>query len=59
MNKKFHESNLSECKNKFNLSYHVDHAHWCKKLVGFANKDVLKVGGSLSKEFVFDYLNAL
>ncbi|MGI8499805.1 MAG: methyltransferase domain-containing protein, partial [Hassallia sp.] len=58
MTKKLTESNISECKEKFNLSYHVDFAYWCEQLVGFAGKNVLEVGGSLPKEFVFDYLNA-
>ena len=56
--KKLTQSNISECQAKFNLSYHVNFAHWCEQLVGFADKDVLEVGGSLPKEFVFDYLNS-
>ncbi|MDM3859421.1 MAG: glycosyltransferase [Aphanizomenon gracile PMC644.10] len=58
MTHKLNKSNTSECKKKFNLSYHVDFAYWCEQLVGFSNKDVLEVGGSLPKEFVFEYLNA-
>ena len=58
MTHKLNKSNTSECKKKFNLSYHVDYAYWCEQLVGFSNKDVLEVGGSLPKEFVFEYLNA-
>ncbi|MEH2141975.1 glycosyltransferase [Nostoc sp.] len=57
MKKKLTESNISECQAKFNLSYHVNFAHWCEQLVGFADKDVLEVGGSLPQEFVFNYLN--
>ncbi|MBD2492725.1 methyltransferase domain-containing protein [Nostoc sp. FACHB-280] len=58
MTKKLTQSNISECQEKFNLSYHVNFALWCEELVGFANKDVLEVGGSLPQEFVFDYLHA-
>ena len=55
--KKLIQSNIEECQAKFNLSYHVNFTHLCEQLVGFADKDVLEVGGSLPKEFVFDYLN--
>jgi SAM-dependent methyltransferase len=47
---------IQECQVKFNLSYHVNFAHICQELVGFENKDVLEVGGSLPHDFVFDYL---
>ena len=57
MNQKLTESNLEECQDKFNLSYHVPYAYTCQQLVGFEDKDVLEVGGSLPKEFVLDYLN--
>ncbi|MBW4496819.1 MAG: class I SAM-dependent methyltransferase [Oscillatoria princeps RMCB-10] len=56
MSKRLTEANFSECKAKFNLSYHVPYAHACQELVGFEGKDVLEVGGSLPEEFVFDYL---
>ncbi|NEP13003.1 MAG: class I SAM-dependent methyltransferase [Symploca sp. SIO2C1] len=57
MSEKLTEFNISECQAKFNLSYHVPYAHYCQQLVGFEGKDVLEVGGSLPKEFVFEYLN--
>ncbi|MDB9522282.1 methyltransferase domain-containing protein [Dolichospermum circinale CS-1225] len=50
------QEQIQECQSKFNLSYHVSFAHICQQLVGFENKDVLEVGGSLSPDFVFDYL---
>ncbi|MBD2597856.1 methyltransferase domain-containing protein [Nostoc spongiaeforme FACHB-130] len=58
MTKKLTQSNISECQEQFNLSYHVNFALWCEELVGFADKNVLEVGGSLPREFVFDYLHA-
>lgn len=57
MNKRLTESTISECQTKFNLSHHVPYAHVCQELIGFEGKDVLEVGGSLPREFVFDYLN--
>jgi len=57
MSNKLDQSNIAECQSKFNLSYHVSYAYTCQNLVGFEGKDVLEVGGSLPKEFVFDYLN--
>ena len=56
MSDKLTESNIVECQRKFNLSYHVSFAYLCQVLVGFEGKDVLEVGGSLPKEFVFEYL---
>ena len=56
MTQKLTESNISECQFKFNLSYHVPFAYWCQQLVGFEDKDVLEVGGSLPEEFVLTYL---
>jgi SAM-dependent methyltransferase len=50
------EQQVKECKSKFNLDYHVNYAQKCQELVGFKDKDVLEVGGSLPPEFVFDYL---
>jgi SAM-dependent methyltransferase len=50
------QEQIQECQSKFNLSYHVNFAHICQQLVGFENKDVLEVGGSLPPDFVFDYL---
>jgi SAM-dependent methyltransferase len=50
------ESEIIECKKKFGLSYHVPYAAYCQKIAGFANKDVLEVGGSLPEEFVLRYL---
>ncbi|MFO5491868.1 MAG: methyltransferase domain-containing protein, partial [Cuspidothrix sp.] len=50
------QEQIQECQVKFNLSYHVNFAHICQELVGFENKDVLEVGGSLPHDFVFDYL---
>ena len=50
------QSNIVECQNKFNLSYHVQYAYICQNLIGFQNKNVLEVGGSLPEQFVFDYL---
>jgi glycosyltransferase involved in cell wall biosynthesis/SAM-dependent methyltransferase len=47
---------IEECQSKFNLSYHVSYAKICQDLVGFQDKDVLEVGGSLPPDFVFDYL---
>jgi SAM-dependent methyltransferase len=52
------EQQLEGCKSKFKLSYHIYYAKTCQDLVGFADKDVLEVGGSLPPEFVFDYLGA-
>lgn len=57
MRKKLTASNLSECQSRFHLSYHVNYAHVCEQLIGFTNKDVLEVGGSLPPDFVFEYLN--
>lgn len=50
------EDTIAECQSQFNLSYHVPFAYQCQKLVGFKGKNVSEVGGSLPKEFVFDYL---
>jgi SAM-dependent methyltransferase len=50
------QEQIQECQSKFNLSYHVNFAHICQELVGFENKDVLEVGGSLPHDFVFNYL---
>lgn len=50
------QEQIPEYKSKFNLSYHVDYVKICQDLVGFENKDVLEVGGSLPPNFVFDYL---
>ena len=50
------QEQIQKCQSKFDLSYHVDFAHICQQLVGFENKDVLEVGGSLPADFVFDYL---
>lgn len=50
------QEQIQECQSKFKLSYHVNFAHICQELVGFENKDVLEVGGSLPPDFVFDYL---
>jgi len=47
---------IPECQSKFNLSYHVGFSYICQELVGFENKDVLEVGGSLPPDFVFNYL---
>ncbi|MDZ4875317.1 MAG: hypothetical protein CLLPBCKN_004713 [Chroococcidiopsis cubana SAG 39.79] len=58
MSSKLTEASISNCQAKFNLSYHVLYAYWCQQLVGFEGKNVLEVGGSLPKEFVFDYLDA-
>lgn len=57
MIKSLTEDTIAECQAKFNLSYHVHYAHTCETLIGFEGKDVLEVGGSLPKEFVFDYLH--
>jgi cephalosporin hydroxylase len=51
-------SNIDECKAKFNLSYHVEFAYACQQILGFQDKDVLEVGGSLPEDFVFNYLGA-
>ncbi len=50
--------NLEFCKQKFQLSYHVDFVFECYQTVGFQGKDVLEVGGSLPEGFVLDYLGA-
>lgn len=57
MSQRLTESNIADCQTKFNLTYHVSYAYICQQLVGFEGKDVLEVGGSLPKDFVFDYLN--
>jgi glycosyltransferase involved in cell wall biosynthesis/SAM-dependent methyltransferase len=57
MGKTLTQANLSDCQKKFNLSYHVPFAYLCQQLVGFEGKDVIEVGGSLPRDFVFDYLN--
>lgn len=41
---------------KYKLTYHVSYSDICQREVGFKDKDVLEVGGSLPKEFVFEYL---
>ncbi|HEY9662067.1 MAG TPA: methyltransferase domain-containing protein, partial [Allocoleopsis sp.] len=56
MPKQLSEATISECQAHFNLTYHVPFAYQCQRMVGFAGKDVLEVGGSLPKEFVLDYL---
>ncbi len=49
---------IEECRQKFNLSYHVNQSVLCQQHVGFTDKEVLEVGGSLPSGFVFDYLRA-
>jgi len=52
------ESNIAQCQEEFDLTYHVPYAYHCLKLLGFENKDVLEVGGSLPEKFVFKNLGA-
>ncbi|MFP4415762.1 MAG: class I SAM-dependent methyltransferase [Chitinispirillaceae bacterium] len=56
MDNVLNQAQIEECKSRFNLTYHVSYAAMCRKMAGFAGKDVLEVGGSLPPEFVFDYL---
>jgi glycosyltransferase involved in cell wall biosynthesis/SAM-dependent methyltransferase len=51
------EAQIKECQSKFHLTYHVHYANLCEKLLGFENKDVLEIGGSLPADFVFNYFN--
>lgn len=53
---KLTEATISECQSRFNLTYHIPFAYRCQQIVGFEGKDILEVGGSLPKEFVFEYL---
>lgn len=56
MTTKLTEAAIAECQSLFNLSYHVPFAYRCQQMVGFENKHVLEVGGSLPRDFVFNYL---
>ena len=56
MKTEFTQNVIKECQEKFNLTYHVPYAVQCLNAVGFTDKDVLEVGGSLPPEFTFDYL---
>ncbi len=47
---------LDEIKEKYRLSYHINYALTCQKIVGFKGKDVLEVGGCLPQELVLDHL---
>ena len=58
MKTKFTEDIIKECQEKFDLTYHVPYAVQCSNAVGFENKDVFEVGGSLPPDFTFDYLKA-
>lgn len=49
---------VSICQANFGLTYHVSYALCCEQMVGFGNKNVLEVGGSLPQAFVFDHLEA-
>jgi len=57
MQKNLSQDTVKECQDKFGLSYHVPYAKVCDELLSFEGKDVLEVGGSLPREFVFDYLH--
>lgn len=53
LKQRFHVFDTQE---KYGLSYHVFHADLCQQRVGFVGKNVLEVGGSLPRNFVFEYL---
>lgn len=43
---------------KYGLSYQINYAFHCEDIIGFADKDVMEIGGALPSEFVFNTLNA-
>jgi len=49
---------IIESQLKYELTYHVPYAELCRKALGFEGKDILEVGGSLPKAYVFAQLKA-
>lgn len=49
---------IQELRQKYGLSYHVPYALKAQELIGFRNKKVLEVGGSLPEGFVLGELGA-
>ncbi|MBS3821828.1 MAG: methyltransferase domain-containing protein [Planctomycetes bacterium] len=50
------QERIEHCQQQYRLTYHVPYAFTCDRMVGFAGKDVLEVGGSLCKDFVMSEL---
>lgn len=58
MEKDFSDTHIQYCQEEFDLTYHVPFAFNCAQQVGFKDKHVLEVGGSLPPAFVFEHLEA-